>query len=82
MPPLSELPGSVSRETLLRALTRLGFIIDKSGGKGDHCKITWPRNQKSITLPYRTLPKKVLKYLLKEIETISNVNWERIRKEL
>ncbi len=84
MPPLSELPGDVPRDRFLRALRRVGFTIDVSGGNGDHVMATWPTTNKSLAVPHRMIPKQVLKYLLKEIEavTLSRVSWEVIRKEL
>lgn len=83
MPPLSELPGEMKRRKLIRALTRLGFEIDKSGGNGSHYKITWPKTQKSLTIQ-SDLRKDVLKYVIAEIERYTNnaVNWEDIKKEL
>lgn len=81
MPSLSELPGAISRKKLAKALERLGFEISKTGGKGDHWKATYTRNQKSITIP-ADLHKQVLYYLLKEIETQTGVSWEEIKAEL
>ena len=79
MPALSELQD-VTRKQLLRALSRLGFRINHSGGKGSHCKATW-RNEKCVTIP--DFKNKVQsKYLLKEIEEISGVTWENIKEEL
>ncbi len=81
MPSLSELPGEIKRTKFTKVLIRLGFEIDKSGGDGSHYKIIWPPTQKSVTLPSK-LRKDVLKYLLKEIELISEITWESIKKEL
>ena len=81
MPSLSELPGEIKRKKLTKALARLGFVIDKKGGDGSHYKAIWSRSQKSITIPYN-INKYTLYYLLKEIETISNLTWDDIRKEL
>lgn len=81
MPSLSQLPGKINRKKFLRALIRLGFDISERGGNGSHYKATWPANQKSITLP-KDLRKDVLYYVLKEIETCSNIAWEDIRKNL
>ena len=81
MPSLSELPGEIKRRKFIRALQRLGFLIDKTGGVGSHYKITWPKTQKSITIQSE-LRKDVLYYLLKEIEQYSGVSWEDIKKEL
>lgn len=81
MPSLSELPGEIKRNKFIRALQRLGFIIDKSGGDGSHFKVTWPKTQKSITIQ-SYLRKDVLYYLLKEIEQYSGVKWEDINNQL
>lgn len=81
MPSLSDLPGEIKREKFIRALKRLGFNINKTGGDGSHYKITWPKTQKSVTIQSK-LRKDVLGYLLKEIEKISGVTWNEIEKEL
>lgn len=81
MPSRSELPGDLSRKKLLKALRRLGFGINKVGGKGDHIKIIWPATQKSISID-SDIRKDVLYYLLKEIDVISGVTWEQIKQEL
>ena len=83
MPPLSELPGEISRQRFLNALRRVGFVINVSGGDGSHVMATWPLTQKSVTIQ-KKIPKQVLKYLLKEIDqvTMSKVTWERIKGEL
>lgn len=81
MPSRSELPGEIPRKKFLRALRRLGFEINTVGGKGDHVKIIWPATQKSISVD-GDLRKDVLYYLLKEIEAVSPVTWEQIKKEL
>ena len=81
MPSLSQLPGEIKRNKFTKALQRLGFSIDKSGGSGSHYKITWPRTQKSITLQ-SDLRKDVLYYVLKQIEECSGVTWEDIQKHL
>ncbi len=81
MPSRSELPGDLARKKFLKALTRLGFEINTVGGKGDHVKIIWPQTQKSITID-ADIRKDVLYYLLKEIENMSGVTWEDIKKEL
>jgi len=39
MPSLSQLPGNINRKKFLRALVRLGFEVNLSGGKGDHQKL-------------------------------------------
>jgi len=81
MPSLSDLPGEIKRKKFIKALTRLGFLINKWGGDGSHYKAIWPKNEKSITIPSK-LPKQVLDYVLKEIENYSGINWEDIGKEL
>ncbi len=81
MPSRSELPSGLSRTRFMKALVRLGFEIDKTGGSGSHYKVTWPKNQKSITLPHR-FDKDVLYYILKEIEKVTGVTWDEIRKRL
>ncbi len=81
MPSLNQLPGEIKRKKLTKALERLGFVLDKKGGNGSHYKVTWPKNQKSVTLP-SDLNKNTLHYVLKEIEAISGVSWDDIKKEL
>ena len=81
MPSRSELPGDLSRRKFLAALRRLGFKINTIGGKGDHMKVVWPKTQKSVTV-IRDLRKDVLYYLLKEIESISGITWDKIRGNL
>jgi len=81
MPPLSELPGEIPRAKFLSALRRIGFEINEQGGDGSHCKVTWPKTQKSVTIP-TPLYKQRLKYILKEIEAYSGITWEEIKKEL
>jgi hypothetical protein len=81
MPSLSQLPGDINRGKFIRALKRLGFEIDYSGGDGSHCKVLWPRTQKCVTIQHK-LRKDVLKYVLKQIEEISDITWEDIKREL
>ncbi|NCU44499.1 type II toxin-antitoxin system HicA family toxin [Candidatus Falkowbacteria bacterium] len=81
MPSLKYLPGTLPRKKLTIALERLGFTINKNGGKGSHYKVIHQTTQKSITIPER-LNKVVLLYLLKEIERISGISWEDIKREL
>ena len=83
MPPLSELPGTLPRKKFLKALRRVGFLIDVSGGDGSHAMITWPPTNKSVTIPHQMIPKQALYYLLKEIETVTlgRVTWEKIKNE-
>ena len=81
MPSRSELPGSIRRAKFAKALLRLGFHLNKSGGDGSHFKIECPNNHKIITIP-QDLRRDVLYYLLKEIETHCEINWDEIKKEL
>jgi predicted RNA binding protein YcfA (HicA-like mRNA interferase family) len=81
MPPRSELPGDLNRGKFLKALRRLGFVIDMSGGDGSHCKIIWPKTQKFVTIQ-QDLRKDVLYYVLKEIEEKCGVTWDEIGNEL
>ncbi len=81
MPSRSDLPGEIKRKRFIRALRRLGFIIDKTGGDGSHYKAIWPQTQKMIIIQSK-LRKDVLYYLLKEIEQCSGITWENINKEL
>ncbi|PIR87147.1 MAG: hypothetical protein COU11_01885 [Candidatus Harrisonbacteria bacterium CG10_big_fil_rev_8_21_14_0_10_49_15] len=62
---------------------RLGFLISETGGNGSHYKATWPSTQKAVIIEYK-LPKQTLKYLIKEIEDITEggVTWEKIRENL
>ena len=81
MPSYSELPGEIKRKRFIKALKKLDFSIDESGGDGSHYKVTWPATQKSITIPSK-LEKGTLKYVLREIEECSHVTWEQIKKLL
>lgn len=81
MPSLSELPGSLNRNKFLKALKRLDFSIDRSGGDGSHIKVECPKNGKVITIP-QDLRKDVLKYILKEIEQYSTITWDKIKNNL
>jgi len=81
MPSLSKLPGSIKRKKLIKALERVGFEVSKTAGNGSHYKVTWPKTQKSLTLPYQ-IEKQILAYILKEIERISDLKWEDIRNNL
>ena len=80
MPSLSKLPSDLNRKKLIKALIRLGFRLDKSGGDGSHYKIICP-NEKTITVQYK-LHKIMLKKVLEEIECYSGVTWEQIKREL
>lgn len=81
MPSRSELPGTLSRDKFLNALERCGFTINRAGGKGDHYKVIWPKTGKSVTVT-NDLRRDVLYYLVKQLESISEVSWEDIKKEL
>ncbi len=81
MPSRSELSGEIKRRKFTKALKRLGFVIDKSGGEGSHYKVLWPKTQKSVTLQSK-IRKDVLQYVLKDIEEISGVTWEDIKDKL
>lgn len=81
MPSYSELPGEIKRSKFFRICRRLGFIIDRKGGDGSHCKITWPKNSKMVIIP-ADLPKQTLKYILDEMIEISGLEWKDIKKEL
>lgn len=81
MPSLSELPSDINRAKFTRALIRLGFMFNKVGGKGSHSKIEWPLTRKSVTVIDK-MRKDTLYYLLKEIEEISGITWEKIKKEM
>jgi predicted RNA binding protein YcfA (HicA-like mRNA interferase family) len=81
MPSFSNLPGEISRKKFIKALSRLGFSIDKKGGDGSHYKVIWPKTQKAITIQSE-LRKDVLNYVLKEIEKHSGITWEDIKEEL
>lgn len=81
MPSFSGLPGEIKRTKFIKALARLGFIINKTGGEGSHYKALWPRTQKMIIVPSK-LRKDVLRYVLKEIENYSGITWDEIKKEL
>ncbi len=81
MPSRSKLPGNIKRKKLTKALKRLGFEIDKSGGSGSHFKIICPGTHKCIILPKR-LDKDVLQYIISDIEEYSNITWEDISENL
>jgi len=80
MPSLSDLPGNIKTKHIIKALQRLGFIINKKGGKGSHIKITWPATQKSLTIP-KDCNKNVQLYIIKEAIEYSHLSWEDIKKE-
>lgn len=80
MPSLSELPSDLKRNKLIRALIRLGFRVDKSGGEGSHYKIICP-DEKVVVIQYK-LHKIMLREVLKEIERYSGITWKQIKREL
>lgn len=80
MPSLSQLPSDLNRNKLIKALIRLGFRLDKTGGEGSHYKIICP-NEKTVTIQYK-LHKVMLKKALEEIERYSGITWEQIKKKL
>ncbi len=45
---------------------------------------TWPRTNKSVTIPCQMIPKKVLKYIVEQVAqvTANSVTWEQIKEEL
>lgn len=59
----------------------MGFRIDKSGGNGSHCKVTWPKNEKCVIIQCN-MRKDVLRYVLKQIREISGITWEDIKREM
>ena len=79
--PSLDLPGELNRKRFVGALVRLGFLINQTGGKGSHFKIIWPASQKSVSLP-SDLRKDVLRYVLREIESISGIGWKEIKDKL
>ncbi len=81
MPSFSRLPGEIKRNKFIKALERLGFLINKTGGEGSHYKALWPSTQKMIIIPSK-LRKDVLYYVLKEIENYSGITWDEIEKKL
>lgn len=56
-----DLPGDLNAKKLIRALVRLGFRIDETGGKGSHVKAVW-RNEKMVIIQ-RNLHKAALRTL-------------------
>jgi predicted RNA binding protein YcfA (HicA-like mRNA interferase family) len=81
MPPLSELPSDLSSDKLIRALVRLGFVEDRTGGKGSHRKMIWPSSQKSLTVMHK-LHKHAVKYVIEQALIVSGAEWEELKKEL
>jgi len=81
MPSYSQLPGGIKRPKFLKALKRLGFKIDTTGGKGSHYLAIWPPNQKQFTIQ-RDLRRDVLMSVVKEIEKLTGITWEDIKKKL
>jgi len=75
-----ELPSDFRQRKVLKAFKRLGFVIDKKGGKGSHCKIIWPETNKSITIPKR-IDKCVMRYILKEVADRTGISQEQFMKK-
>lgn len=61
------LPSDISQKRFTKALQKVGFIINYSGGKGGHYKATCPRTKKFLTIQSK-LYKHVLKDKLKQVE--------------
>jgi predicted RNA binding protein YcfA (HicA-like mRNA interferase family) len=49
LPP--KLPSDVKQSRLLKALGKVGFIIDQSHGKGSHAQAVDPKSGRYITVP-------------------------------
>jgi len=81
MPSLSEIPDGISREKFIRALRRLGFTINMTGGKGSHCKVECPKSGKIIVIKGK-MRKDTFRYVVGNIEKYSNVTWKQIKDEL
>jgi len=47
---MGDVPPCSSRK-LLKALKKVGLIIDTRGGKGSHTKVIDPKSKKSTTVP-------------------------------
>lgn len=41
MPSRSELPGELRQKKFLKALKKVGFVINKRGGSGSHYDVKW-----------------------------------------
>ncbi len=80
MPSRSELPGCLRSGKFLGALRRLGFLVNKVGGKGDHVKIIWLATGKSLSFD-TDLRRDVLYYVLKEIEEKFSISWDDIKNK-
>ena len=48
---MPKLPASIKRKKLIKALGRLGFLVDKSKGDGSHYKLYSLDKSRSITIP-------------------------------
>ena len=81
MSSLSDIPDGITRDRFLKALIKLGWIVDKSGGNGSHYKATWPRSQKSIIIQYH-FRKDVLYHILKGVTVISGHTLDDIKEKL
>ncbi len=67
LPP--NLPSDISQKRLAKAFEKAGFILDFSGGKGGHYKLTDPNSGKFITLQSK-LFKQILRDKLKQAEEL------------
>jgi hypothetical protein len=63
------LPSDVSQKRLARAFEKVGFIVNVTGGKGGHYKLTDPKSGKFITLQSKVY-KQVLRDKLKQAEEL------------
>ena len=81
MPSLSELPDNINRTKFLLALVSLGFEIRRKGGKGSHIKAIWSKTGKFIIVQ-NDFRRDVLYHCIKDIERISSVTWEDLKREL
>jgi len=62
LPP--KLPSDIRQRRLLKALQKVGFIINTSSGKGSHAQAIDPKSGKYITIPnhlYKIALREILK---------------------
>lgn len=81
MPPLSQIKDGLTQKQICKALVRLGFYIDYTGGNGSHALAEWPKNGKCLTIPYH-MNKHVVRYICKQMEEISDCTWDELRSQL
>ena len=79
MSPHDRVPGELKPEKIAKAMLRLGFRLENSGGKGSHMKLVW-RNEKMIIIQ-RNLHRGAILGLSKEIKNISGLTWDDIKEE-